>query len=550
MPITLHDINEIDLNLDFLPQRVQIGETTQFVIKFTATQQKLEDFTASLLLTAQDMNTLAAQLENLDISSAYDVAVLGGYQGTALEWLSTLIGPQGPGGISAYDVAVNFGFVGNEFAWLESLKGQNGVNGIAGDGAGYVSPPWSIFTPAELDAFPVGSTFITDNGRTVALADDAIRFNWGTVADIAARDLIPNPQHGDYVIVTADGGQYHYYSESIGDWVDTGSTVRPVVPAYAQLNPNLPSSSWTEFSNLPSVSTSADLENLNWGDYPNGVYVEDIKQTAYRDNNVNVVYQDLCGTSATAWASRGWVLGACEANQAARVQVEVTADTYARIGFQDGTDENDSLMVEVRNNQIQGYDNFAAVGSAITVSVGDVIGLFRYANGEHRLNINSVDVYTFARSETRAMDIYAYMLGVDDCVRFAMNGVDGNFLNPTQWDGISDAVMSETERLEDFGWTLSNPAAVDAAVDNRIRVVYRTTNQKPELGGSLNKYPAGAVVDVSTLKDTDVFTLIVSPGETASVDGTTITIDAGWVNHEPVHFAKIGANVVRIGANG
>lgn len=83
--------------------------------------------------------------------SAYQIAVSNGFTGTEVDWLNSLqgatgpkgdpgeqgppgdTGEQGPQGIkgedgsSAYEVAIENGFEGTEAEWLESLKGRDGV---------------------------------------------------------------------------------------------------------------------------------------------------------------------------------------------------------------------------------------------------------------------------------------------------------------------------------------------------------------------------------------------------------------------------------------
>ena len=56
-------------------------------------------------------------------TSAYEIAVAGGYRGTVEEWLESLRGAEGK---SAYEVAVAGGFRGTEAEWLESLRGAEG----------------------------------------------------------------------------------------------------------------------------------------------------------------------------------------------------------------------------------------------------------------------------------------------------------------------------------------------------------------------------------------------------------------------------------------
>ncbi len=55
--------------------------------------------------------------------SAYELAVSDGFQGTAAQWLISLIGPVGD---SAYDVAVKLGYTGTEQQWIDSLNGTDG----------------------------------------------------------------------------------------------------------------------------------------------------------------------------------------------------------------------------------------------------------------------------------------------------------------------------------------------------------------------------------------------------------------------------------------
>lgn len=61
--------------------------------------------------------------------SAYEVAVLNGYEGTEEEWLASLKGDNGdpgPQGKSAYEVAVDNGFIGTEQEWTNSFLTPDG----------------------------------------------------------------------------------------------------------------------------------------------------------------------------------------------------------------------------------------------------------------------------------------------------------------------------------------------------------------------------------------------------------------------------------------
>ena len=56
--------------------------------------------------------------------SAYDIALLNGFVGTEVEWLTSLNGK------SAYQIALDYGFVGTIEQWILSLKGNRGDNGV------------------------------------------------------------------------------------------------------------------------------------------------------------------------------------------------------------------------------------------------------------------------------------------------------------------------------------------------------------------------------------------------------------------------------------
>lgn len=55
--------------------------------------------------------------------SAYELAVIAGYEGTLVDWLNSIRGELGK---SAYEIALENGFTGTEAQWLVSLKGETG----------------------------------------------------------------------------------------------------------------------------------------------------------------------------------------------------------------------------------------------------------------------------------------------------------------------------------------------------------------------------------------------------------------------------------------
>ena len=61
--------------------------------------------------------------------------------------------------------------------------------------------------------------------------------------------------------------------------------------------------------------------------------------------------------------------------------------------------------------------------------------------------------------------------------------------------------------------------------------------------------PDGSTVNLTGFASDGVFTALVLPGESITVDGTTYTAAAGNTNREPMHFAMIAGTIERIGAN-
>lgn len=87
-----------------------------------------------------------------DGKSAYDVAVDNGFEGTAAEWLESLVG-QGEPGDSAYEVAQENGYIGTVDEWLESLKGEKG------DGLDYDVSGTALIDRSNYDDRPAGFKF-------------------------------------------------------------------------------------------------------------------------------------------------------------------------------------------------------------------------------------------------------------------------------------------------------------------------------------------------------------------------------------------------------
>ncbi|MFM2207809.1 MAG: hypothetical protein RL213_1784 [Bacteroidota bacterium] len=81
-------------------------------------------------------------MDGSDGASAYQIAVQNGFQGSETQWLASLQGAAGTNGsngmdgsdgASAYQIAVQNGFQGSETQWLASLQGVTGANGLNGN---------------------------------------------------------------------------------------------------------------------------------------------------------------------------------------------------------------------------------------------------------------------------------------------------------------------------------------------------------------------------------------------------------------------------------
>lgn len=75
-------------------------------------------------------------LDSLKGQSAYKTAVDLGFEGTEAEWLDALVGP------SAFQAAKDNGFTGTEAEWLESLKGQSAYQIAKANGYKGTEPQW------------------------------------------------------------------------------------------------------------------------------------------------------------------------------------------------------------------------------------------------------------------------------------------------------------------------------------------------------------------------------------------------------------------------
>lgn len=96
-------------------------QTAVRVLGFQGTET---DFLASLVGRKGDQGDRGdAGPRGVSGLSAYELAVLGGYQGTLVQWLVSL---QGAAGASAYQLAVQGGYSGSVQEWLTSLQGASG----------------------------------------------------------------------------------------------------------------------------------------------------------------------------------------------------------------------------------------------------------------------------------------------------------------------------------------------------------------------------------------------------------------------------------------
>lgn len=120
----------------------------------------------------------------------YGQAVKNGFQGSLEDWLSSLVGPEGPPGKTAYAHAVALGFEGTEEEWMESLEGKSAYevalkNGFVGTEAEWLD---------HLKRF-----------YTVLFPSQTVDFRY---LDSASVDVDFSFEAGQDYLVTIDGKQY------------------------------------------------------------------------------------------------------------------------------------------------------------------------------------------------------------------------------------------------------------------------------------------------------------------------------------------------------
>lgn len=178
-------------------------------------------------------------LAGKDGRSAYDVAVLSGFNGNVDEWLRSLVGPVGE---SAYETAVNNGFDGNVEEWLQSLVGP------AGEGLNYDASGASATDRALYDNKPAGFKFATadvDNEKRVtnmqiftklsdAFADWSpalsVSFFGNLVPDIISTkpiEFTPPPENGVYYLAIDISGNPDATVANVCIYTDEGEMVLP-----------------------------------------------------------------------------------------------------------------------------------------------------------------------------------------------------------------------------------------------------------------------------------------------------------------------------------
>lgn len=355
-------------------------------------------------------------------------------------------GPQGPQGLTGPQGP----------AGPAGPQGPQGPTGAAGAGA---TPSWNNLSQAERDALTAGDRVVTSTGNTVQLASNARRNSLGTVADTTARDAISNPQHGDYVQVTGDNGEYHYYNGLTGQWVDSGVTDSGsvTVPANPNIDPASPASSWDPAINIPQVSTFADLADLAFGNYPLGVYVQDAGLVAFRDANIERSYNALESTINQAYEGNGVQLSAAAAGEDITVQFKIVGSERFYCGFAiNGGTSTQRYMVKtnILNGQpfIRPIVGGGQVGSDIDVDEGDTISIYRTGGNRIAIAANGVEVYVFTAAVSAELDIMGRPYLSGHSIDTALYYKTGASPATVTWDNLSNATSTPISITEGYGW--------------------------------------------------------------------------------------------------
>lgn len=128
---TLSDMNSAGTTIVTVPKNISSFENDVGYISEEKTEEILSDYSKT-----EEVENLVSEaiLQVPSGLSAYEIAVIYGFNGTEEEWLASLKGNDGQSGAegrSAYEIAVQNGFEGTENEWIESLKGNDGEPGQA-----------------------------------------------------------------------------------------------------------------------------------------------------------------------------------------------------------------------------------------------------------------------------------------------------------------------------------------------------------------------------------------------------------------------------------
>ena len=164
-------LSSLKANLQF---KAVVDEYSDLATFEGASQGDLVFVKSNNMAYIYDGGAFADEAKGISISgsSAYDIAVESGFQGTLEDWLTSLVGSKGQDGThgtngengkSAYELAVELGFEGDESAWILSLKGNKGEPGPKGeDGADGVTQDASTITFTGLDTSDSSDVAETD----------------------------------------------------------------------------------------------------------------------------------------------------------------------------------------------------------------------------------------------------------------------------------------------------------------------------------------------------------------------------------------------------
>jgi hypothetical protein len=215
--------------------------------------------------------------DGVDGKSAFEIAQDYGFEGTEEDWINSITkGSDGKDGLSAFEIAKKYGYKGSsEKEWLASLKGEDGENG----GAMYNDEmPFNKDNPTPGIAYTVRPNDYKEI--------DFSRYKEGNIYIRQWNDASGRTKKG-VALLKYEGSANDYYSFTLISIIDDGSDGNGVMPKL-RVNPdtNCWEVSYDDGATWESTETKATGDN-----YLSTTAIFDVDGLPLEYINTNVIYR-------------------------------------------------------------------------------------------------------------------------------------------------------------------------------------------------------------------------------------------------------------------